>query len=52
VLVQRLLERLASLGYGHVETKEITAEDVTFSLPPWLRPAAMEGDPARQEHAV
>ncbi|HEX3327969.1 MAG TPA: 4-hydroxy-3-methylbut-2-enyl diphosphate reductase [Actinomycetota bacterium] len=52
VLVERLLERLASLGYGHVETKEITAEDVTFSLPPWLRPAAIEGDPARQEHAV
>jgi 4-hydroxy-3-methylbut-2-enyl diphosphate reductase len=37
VLVERLLERLAELGYGQVETKEITTEDVTFSLPPWLR---------------
>ncbi len=38
VLVERLLERLATLGYTHVETREVTTEDVTFSLPPWLRP--------------
>jgi (E)-4-hydroxy-3-methyl-but-2-enyl pyrophosphate reductase len=37
VLVDRLIERLAELGYAHVETREITTEDVTFSLPPWLR---------------
>jgi 4-hydroxy-3-methylbut-2-en-1-yl diphosphate reductase len=37
VLVEGLLERLAGLGYEHVETKEVTTEDVTFSLPPWLR---------------
>jgi len=37
VLVDRLLEKLAELGYGNVETREITTEDVTFSLPPWLR---------------
>lgn len=37
VLVERLLARLAELGYEMVETKEITTEDVTFSLPPWLR---------------
>jgi 4-hydroxy-3-methylbut-2-en-1-yl diphosphate reductase len=37
VLVDRLLERLADLGYETVETKEVTTEDVTFSLPPWLR---------------
>jgi 4-hydroxy-3-methylbut-2-enyl diphosphate reductase len=37
VLVERLLERLAELGYSEVETKEVTSEDVTFSLPPWLR---------------
>jgi 4-hydroxy-3-methylbut-2-enyl diphosphate reductase len=37
VLVERLLERLAELGYTDVETKEVTSEDVTFSLPPWLR---------------
>jgi 4-hydroxy-3-methylbut-2-enyl diphosphate reductase len=37
VLVERLLERLASLGYTSVETLEVTSEDVTFSLPPWLR---------------
>ena len=37
VLVDRLLARLADFGYEKVETKEITAEDVTFSLPPWLR---------------
>jgi 4-hydroxy-3-methylbut-2-en-1-yl diphosphate reductase len=37
VLVERLLERLASLGYTTVETQEVTSEDVTFSLPPWLR---------------
>jgi 4-hydroxy-3-methylbut-2-enyl diphosphate reductase len=37
VLVDRLLDRLADLGYTHVETHEVTTEDVTFSLPPWLR---------------
>lgn len=37
VLVERLLTRLAGLGYDTVETKEVTSEDVTFSLPPWLR---------------
>jgi 4-hydroxy-3-methylbut-2-en-1-yl diphosphate reductase len=37
VLVERLLGRLAELGYETVETKEVTTEDVTFSLPPWLR---------------
>jgi len=37
VLVESLLERLADLGYRQVETKEVTSEDVTFSLPPWLR---------------
>ena len=37
VLVDRLLERLAGLGYSDVDTKEVTSEDVTFSLPPWLR---------------
>jgi 4-hydroxy-3-methylbut-2-enyl diphosphate reductase len=37
VLVERLLERLAALGYTEVETKEVTSEDVTFSLPSWLR---------------
>jgi 4-hydroxy-3-methylbut-2-enyl diphosphate reductase len=37
VLVERLLERLAKLGYERVETREVTTEDVTFSLPPWLR---------------
>jgi 4-hydroxy-3-methylbut-2-enyl diphosphate reductase len=37
VLVGRLLERLAALGYTALETKEVTSEDVTFSLPPWLR---------------
>ncbi|MEA2517249.1 MAG: 4-hydroxy-3-methylbut-2-en-yl diphosphate reductase [Actinomycetota bacterium] len=37
VLVDRLLDRLAELGYSAVETREITQEDVTFSLPPWLR---------------
>jgi 4-hydroxy-3-methylbut-2-enyl diphosphate reductase len=37
VLVDRLLAQLARLGYEQVETKEVTTEDVTFSLPPWLR---------------
>lgn len=37
VLVERLLGRLAALGYREVETREVTTEDVTFSLPPWLR---------------
>ncbi|HET7483166.1 MAG TPA: 4-hydroxy-3-methylbut-2-enyl diphosphate reductase [Actinomycetota bacterium] len=40
VLVDRLLARLRDLGYGEVETREVTQEDVTFSLPPWLRPEA------------
>ena len=40
VLVERLLERLAAHGYKTVETKEVTTEDVTFSLPPWLREEA------------
>ena len=40
VLVERLLARLAELGYSDVETREVTTEDVTFSLPPWLRPEA------------
>jgi 4-hydroxy-3-methylbut-2-enyl diphosphate reductase len=37
VLVGGLLQRLAELGYRDVETKEVTTEAVTFSLPPWLR---------------
>lgn len=37
VLVNRLLEKLAALGFADVETKTVTTEDVTFSLPPWLR---------------
>ena len=37
VLVDRLLKKLATLGYTDVETREVTTEDVTFSLPPWLR---------------
>jgi 4-hydroxy-3-methylbut-2-enyl diphosphate reductase len=37
VLVERLLARLAELGYSEVETREVTTEAVTFSLPPWLR---------------
>lgn len=40
VLVDRLLEKLASFGYSDVEIKEVTVEDVTFSLPPWLREEA------------
>jgi 4-hydroxy-3-methylbut-2-enyl diphosphate reductase len=44
VLVDRLLVRLAGLGYEQVETKEVTTEDVTFSLPPWLRDRA-DGTP-------
>jgi 4-hydroxy-3-methylbut-2-enyl diphosphate reductase len=44
VLVERLLDRLAALGYGTVETKEVTTEDVTFSLPPWLRPEGSQGE--------
>ena len=42
VLVDRLLAKLASSGYTDVETKEVTVEDVTFSLPPWLREGAAE----------
>ncbi|CAN5513487.1 4-hydroxy-3-methylbut-2-enyl diphosphate reductase [soil metagenome] len=37
VLTEGLLRRLAALGYSEVETREVTSEDVTFSLPPWLR---------------
>ena len=37
VLVDALLDRLAGLGYRDVETREVTTEDVTFSLPKWLR---------------
>lgn len=37
VLVDRLLTRLCDLGFDEVETHEVTTEDVTFSLPPWLR---------------
>jgi 4-hydroxy-3-methylbut-2-enyl diphosphate reductase len=37
VLVERLLERLSALGYADVQVREVTSEDVTFSLPPWLR---------------
>ena len=37
VLVDRLLARLQDLGFADVETHEVTTEDVTFSLPPWLR---------------
>ena len=40
VLVDRLLEKLAAFGFTDVETKEVTVEDVTFSLPPWLREEA------------
>ena len=42
VLVARLLERLNELGYAHVETREVTTEDITFSLPPWLRGAEQQ----------
>jgi 4-hydroxy-3-methylbut-2-enyl diphosphate reductase len=44
VLVDRLLERLGELGYSSVETKTVTTEDVTFSLPPWLREQREEGE--------
>jgi 4-hydroxy-3-methylbut-2-en-1-yl diphosphate reductase len=46
VLVGRLLARLAELGYEDVETKEVTTEDVTFSLPPWLRDAGAAPPPS------
>jgi 4-hydroxy-3-methylbut-2-enyl diphosphate reductase len=45
VLVERLLERLADLGYTDVVTHEVTTEDVTFSLPPWLRAEHPAGQP-------
>jgi 4-hydroxy-3-methylbut-2-en-1-yl diphosphate reductase len=51
VLVERLLEKLAGLGYTDVETKEVTSEDVTFSLPPWLRSQTTK-DTAAQRRAV
>jgi 4-hydroxy-3-methylbut-2-enyl diphosphate reductase len=47
VLVDRLLDRLAALGYTEIETREVTTEDVTFSLPPWLR----EEEPAARDRA-
>ena len=37
VLVDRLLARLKDYGFEDVEIHEVTTEDVTFSLPPWLR---------------
>jgi 4-hydroxy-3-methylbut-2-en-1-yl diphosphate reductase len=37
VLVDELLVRLEELGFTDIETKEVTTEDVTFSLPSWLR---------------
>ena len=37
VLVDRLLDRLKEMGYDRVDVQEVTSEDVTFSLPPWLR---------------
>ena len=40
VLVERLLDKLASFGFADVEMKEVTVEDITFSLPPWLREEA------------
>ena len=40
VLVDRLLEKLASLGFEDVQLQEVTQEDVTFSLPTWLRDGA------------
>jgi 4-hydroxy-3-methylbut-2-en-1-yl diphosphate reductase len=46
VLVGRLLARLAELGYEDVETKEVTTEDVTFSLPRWLRDAGASPPPS------
>ena len=57
VLVDRLLARLAELGYTDVTTREVTSEDVTFSLPPWLRPGAEPPagslrEPARGSEAV
>jgi 4-hydroxy-3-methylbut-2-enyl diphosphate reductase len=45
VLVDRLIEKLAELGYDNVETREITTEDVTFSLPPWLREPSVDIQP-------
>ena len=40
VLVDRLLDKLEAYGFTDVETREVTVEDVTFSLPPWLREEA------------
>jgi 4-hydroxy-3-methylbut-2-en-1-yl diphosphate reductase len=51
VLVERLLDKLAELGYTEVETKEVTSEDVTFSLPPWLR-SQTAADPQPEQRAV
>ena len=44
VLVDRLLEKLAEFGYDTIETRTVTTEDVTFSLPPWLRDSAALGE--------
>jgi len=46
VLVGRLLDRLAGFGFRDVETHEVTTEDVTFSLPPWLRDETYEKVPS------
>lgn len=40
ILVTRVLSRLAKLGYQDVRHFEATSEDVTFSLPAWLRSGA------------
>jgi 4-hydroxy-3-methylbut-2-enyl diphosphate reductase len=37
VLVDRLVCRLGELGFADIDTREVTTEDITFSLPPWLR---------------
>ncbi len=50
VLVERLLSKLAEMGFDTVETREVTSEDVTFSLPPWLRkpPETQQADEAQE----
>jgi 4-hydroxy-3-methylbut-2-enyl diphosphate reductase len=52
ILVERLLGKLAEQGYDRVETREVTSEDVTFSLPPWLRTETDQDDPQPQRRAV
>jgi 4-hydroxy-3-methylbut-2-enyl diphosphate reductase len=44
ILTEQLLRRLAELGYGDVEVRDVTSEDVTFSLPPWLRDGHAEAE--------